>query len=249
MGVWAITGASRGLGRALGEALVAAGHHVIALARSVDDTEAWSTATQGSGAAVVPLHLDLADGASITDAATHLLAHPLVAEHGLSGLVHNAGDVRPVGSMSDVDDAAWARSMQVNLVGVQQFTRSVWPAMLHGGCRVVTISSGASLRPIHGWSAYCVAKAGLDMWARMLAVEGADLGIEAVAVAPGVVDTAMQATIRGAGPEGFPSHADFVGLHHEGHLVPPDDVAERLLPVLLDGARFPSGQRFDVREL
>jgi len=249
MGVWAITGASRGLGRALGEALVDAGHHVIALARTVNDTEAWSTAKQGSGVAVVPIHLDLNDVASIADAASNLLAHPVVVEHGLSGLVHNAGDVSPVGSMSEVDDAEWARSMQVNLVGVQQFTRAVWPAMVRGGCRVVTISSGASLRPIHGWSAYCVAKAGLDMWARMLAVEGADVGIEAVAVAPGIVDTAMQATIRGAGPEGFPSHADFVGLHNEGHLVPPDDVAERLLPVLLDGVRFPSGQRFDVREL
>ncbi len=249
MGVWAITGASRGLGRALGALLNTHGHHVVALARNVEDTFAWVREEGVAAGSVTPLVLDLADVSSIASAAAAMLALPAVAEHGLEGLVHNAGDVLPVGSMSSVDDDAWARSMQVNLIGVQQFTKALWPAMVRGGCRVVTISSGASLRPIHGWSAYCVAKAGLDMWARMLAVEGADVGIEAVAVAPGIVDTAMQATIRGAGPDGFPSHADFVGLHHDGHLVPPEEVAKRLLPVLTDGERFPSGQRFDVREL
>lgn len=242
--VWVVTGGTKGLGRSLVMALVNEGHTVVAMGR-----DASALAELHDGERVHAVHVDLADPEAIAAATTEVLALPPVAASGVSGLLHNAGDVAPVGAMSALDDAAWARALQVNLVGVQQLTRGLWTGLVAGRARVVTISSGASLRPIHGWSAYCASKAALDMWTRSLAVEGQAHGITAVAVAPGIVDTGMQQAIRDAGPEGFPAHPDFVGYHESGDLVAPDVVAERLLPVLLDVEGFGSGERFDVRNL
>ncbi|DAC37551.1 MAG TPA: SDR family NAD(P)-dependent oxidoreductase [Candidatus Poseidoniaceae archaeon] len=242
--VWVVTGGTKGLGRSLVMALVNEGHTVVAMGR-----DASALAELHDGERIHAVHVDLADPEAIASAATEVLALPPVAASGVSGLLHNAGDVAPVGAMSALDDAAWARALQVNLVGVQQLTRGLWTGLVAGRARVVTISSGASLRPIHGWSAYCASKAALDMWTRSLAVEGQVHGITAVAVAPGIVDTGMQQAIRDAGPEGFPAHPDFVGYHENGDLVAPDVVAERLLPVLLDVDGFGSGERFDVRNL
>ena len=56
-------------------------------------------------------------------------------------------------------------------------------------CRVTTISSGAAVNSLHSWSAYCVSKAGLEMWTRCLAEEGKSDNISAISVAPGIVDT------------------------------------------------------------
>lgn len=242
--VWVVTGGTKGLGRSLVMALVKEGHTVVAMGR-----DSAVLAELHDGERIHAVHLDLAESAGVAEAAAEVLALPPVLEHGVTGLLHNAGDVAPVGAMSALDDAAWARALQVNLVGVQQLTRGLWAGLVAGRARVVTISSGASLRPIHGWSAYCASKAALDMWTRSMAVEGQAHGITAVAVAPGIVDTGMQQAIRDAGPVGFPAHPDFVGYHENGDLVAPDAVAERLLPVLLDVDTFASGARFDVRNL
>ena len=242
--VWVVTGGTKGIGRSLAMALVNEGQTVVAMGR-----DSAALAELHDGERLHAVHLDLADPTGIAEAAAEVLALPPVLEHGVTGLLHNAGDVAPVGAMSALDDTAWGRALQVNLVGVQQLTRGLWPGLVAGRARVVTISSGASLRPIHGWSAYCASKAALDMWTRSMAVEGQAHGITAVAVAPGIVDTGMQQAIRDAGPDGFPAHPDFVGYHENGDLVAPDVVAERLLPVLLDAKRFASGGRFDVRDV
>ena len=104
--------------------------------------------------------------------------------------------------------------------------------------RVSTISSGASLRPLDSWSAYCTAKAGLDMWARCLAHEGAGDNISAISVAPGIVDTGMQADIRSANDDDFPLKSTFVDYHANGDLTNPMDVAEQLLPLLTEHSRW-----------
>jgi benzil reductase ((S)-benzoin forming) len=168
----------------------------------------------------------------------------------IAGIVHNAGTIHPVQPLEGADIDDWSFSLRVNLIGVQDLTQRLIGKM--GGAfqsRVTTISSGASLRPVESWSAYCVSKAGLDMWTRCLAAESKNKNISAIAVAPGIVDTGMQVAIRSVPPELFPSHADFVSLHTEGHLAKSQDVARLLLPLILEQTMEQSGQRFDVREL
>ena len=140
--------------------------------------------------------------------------------------------------------------MMVNLLGVQELTSLLSP-LFEGGhrVRITTISSGAAVRPIASWSAYCTAKAGLDMWTRCLAAEGAEMNLSAISVAPGIVDTDMQATIRSSTGEDFPLKQNFVGYHEDGQLAQADEVAKKLMSLITEQTMNESGQRFDVRDL
>lgn len=241
-----VTGASRGIGRALSIELAKQGVRVVLVARPSDALNEALEAVQEHVSASMAVACDLADMNSIADAA----ASTLKAAPVLDGIVHNAGAIAPVQPLLAVDGSAWARSIQVNLIGVQQFTRLLAPA-LEGDhrVRVTTISSGASLRPLPSWSAYCVAKAGQDMWARCLAEEGRDLGISAISVAPGIVDTGMQADIRATTVDDFPLRDTFVHYHASGQLTRAEDVAAQLVDLVLHHTMEQSGERFDVRDL
>jgi benzil reductase ((S)-benzoin forming) len=152
--------------------------------------------------------------------------------------------------MNRAPSDAWAENIQVNLIGVQRLTQGLYSLMQASKhCRVTTISSGASLRPIESWSSYCVAKAGQDMWARCLAEEGKADGITAISIAPGIVDTDMQKEIRSTDSENFPSLSSFVGYYEDGDLSKANDVAKKLLPLITTHSVEQSGLRFDVREL
>ena len=169
-------------------------------------------------------------------------------EH-LSGIVHNAGTISPIENMLDVSRDSWERAVNVNLIGVQDLTQSL--DRIIGGdshTRVITISSGAAKRPLHGWSSYCVSKAGLDMWTRCLAEEGEPENISALAIAPGIVDTGMQDEIRQADESSFPLLQNFIDYYKNGDLTNPDDVAQKLLPYIV-GDLGQNGDILDVRNL
>jgi NAD(P)-dependent dehydrogenase (short-subunit alcohol dehydrogenase family) len=115
-------------------------------------------------------------------------------------LVNNAGVIEPIGALAETDPDAWKRSIEVNLVGAYHTARATLPQMLEAGNgTVINVSSGAAHRPLEGWGAYCAGKAGLAMLTEAIALECADAGIRAFGLAPGVVDTDMQATIRASG--------------------------------------------------
>ena len=241
-----ITGASKGIGQALSLALAEQGVQVLLLSRPSKELDQTTADVQALSPASVAVPCDLGEPASIEEAATTILSqHPR-----LHGIVHNAGDIHPIKPLFDAHSDDWTRSMMVNLVGVQHLTQRLGSA-LQGDhrVRVTTISSGAAMRPLASWSAYCTAKAGLDMWTRCLAEEGASQNITAVSVAPGIVDTDMQTAIRSASEEDFPLRSNFVGYHEDGQLSKPDDVAKALLPLITAHTVEQSGQRFDVRDL
>jgi 3-oxoacyl-[acyl-carrier protein] reductase len=115
-------------------------------------------------------------------------------------LVNNAGIIDPIGALAQSDPAAWRRSIEINLVGAYHTARATLPQMLEAGNgTVINVSSGAAHRPLEGWSAYCAGKAGLAMLTEAIALECGDAGIRVFGLAPGVVDTDMQATIRASG--------------------------------------------------
>jgi NAD(P)-dependent dehydrogenase (short-subunit alcohol dehydrogenase family) len=89
---------------------------------------------------------------------------------------------------------------------------------------VVFISSGAAARPIRHWAAYCAAKAGGEMFFRVLAEERPDLSV--VSVNPGRMDTAMQAVLRRSS---FPDKGSFIDSHERGELASPAVVAARIV--------------------
>ena len=137
-----------------------------------------------------------------------------------------------MGALDEVSPHDIERNIVVNLLGpmllMRRFLRATQPVALR---RIINISSGAARRPIFGWSAYCTAKAGLDMASRVVALECETRGmaVEVSSLAPGVIDTGMQETVRGATAEQFADVEKFRAMKADGVLRAAGDVAADIL--------------------
>jgi benzil reductase ((S)-benzoin forming) len=244
--VYVVTGASSGIGRFLSLELVNSGFSVIGLSRDSKHLASLGEEIKAidSDSMVIACDLSLPD--EIAKASNMILE----SYQELSGIVHNAGVIDPIKPMSEANFNDWNYLIQVNLLGVQDITQRLY-GLIDGDShtRVTTISSGASKYPIGSWSAYCVSKAGLDMWTRCLAEEGQERNISAISVAPGIVNTNMQVNIRSSNPDDFPLHPHFVDYHESGQLVNPEEVAKQLLDLVTNHTMEQTGERFDVRDL
>ena len=236
MGWYLVTGASRGIGNSIANQLVKRGHQVIGLSR-------WHELS--SNVEFHALKCDLGNVDDIKEASQKIME---MTTH-LDGIVHNAGIISPIMPILETDDSQWRKLLEVNLLGVQTLTSLL--CRIIGGdshTRIVTVSSGASKRAIHSWSAYCSSKAALDMWTDCMAIEGESQNISALSIAPGIVDTMMQENIRDSSPEYFPDHYKFLQYHQNDQLADPSLVAEMLLPYCTAESGL-NGDRLDVRDL
>ena len=245
-GTYLVTGASSGIGRFLSLELVNSGFTVIALSRDSEHLRTLGKEIQKIDSNSMIIACDLSSQDDIAKSCDMILD----GCQELSGIVHNAGVIDPIKPMSEANFHDWNYLIQVNLLGVQDVTQRLYQ-LIDGKkhTRVTTISSGASKYPIGSWSAYCVSKAGLDMWTRCLAEEGQERNISAISVAPGIVDTNMQVNIRSSSPNDFPLHPHFVDYHESGQLVDPEEVAKQLLDLVTNHTMEQTGERFDVRDL
>ena len=241
-----VTGASSGIGRFLSLELVNSGFSVIALSRESKHLASLGEELKLVDSNSMAIACDLSSSNDIAKASNAILE----SYQELSGIVHNAGVIDPIKPISEANFDDWNYLLQVNLLGVQDITQRLY-GLIDGDShtRVTTISSGASKYPIGSWSAYCVSKAGLDMWTRCLAEEGQERNISAISVAPGIVDTNMQKNIRSSNPNDFPLHPHFVDYHKSGQLVTPEEVAKQLLDLVTNHTMEQTGERFDVRDL
>lgn len=225
-----VTGASRGLGAGLAEAFAAAGLALGLCARSDPATPA--------GAPAVARRVDVTDASAVERFATEV--HDVLGPIDL--WVNNAGILDPVGPVRDTDPEALARNLEINVLGVVHGTQAF---LRHRGAApvLVNISSGAASKPYAGWAAYCASKAAVERFTEVLAVE--EPGVRAYAVAPGVVDTAMQAAIRATPPERFPSVERFRDLERRGTFNTPAWVARQLFDLAFGDLR-PDGVAWRV---
>jgi len=235
MDLYVVTGTRRGLGGALAAQLRSTkGVELITVARAEADIVA-----------------DLADSADAERAGADLAARVRGRAYGKAVLVNNAGVVEPVGPLDTIAADALARNIAVNLVAPMILMRAFLEATRAVPLRrVINISSGAGRRPVPGWSAYCAAKAGLDMASRVVLEEARWRGeaVEVVSLAPGVIDTGMQATVRDASPEAFPDVERFVAMKAEGKLRTPEAVAADILRLEAAGRLAGEAVR-DLREM
>ncbi|WNQ10716.1 SDR family NAD(P)-dependent oxidoreductase [Paenibacillus aurantius] len=250
--IYILTGASRGLGEALALRLLSPGNVLLCLARTrstVLDREA-----EAAGVALEWIKADLAELAA--GDGVEALLKPGLERAGFSSasrlrLVNNAGVLEPIGPAQANDPEAVARHIAVNLTAPLLLTGAFLrlTEQLAADKRILQISSGAARKPYAGWSTYGAAKAGLDHHARCVKLEqeGMPHGARIASVAPGVIDTSMQAQIRGTEEELFPSRSRFVQLHETGGLLSPDTAAEQLL-ALLEDPRFGEEPVMDIRD-
>lgn len=235
-----VTGHRRGLGRAVADALTAAGVPVLGLARHAPGAEGLPP---GSG----EVCLDLADPAALA----HWLAGPeladFLADAETAVLINNAGVLRPLGLGGDLDATEAVRAVALNVTAPLLLANAFLAASRHlADRRILHVSSGAARHAYAGWSVYCATKAALDRHAEALALEGHP-GLRIASVAPGVIDTGMQAEIRAADPADFPLQQRFVQLKQSGELTSPAAAAARLVDYLL-GPRFGERVLSDLRD-
>lgn len=223
-----VTGASRGLGRATAVILAQLGANVVITARSEGDLrtlEAEINGANGGQAAALAGDIVLA-------ATSEKLVELALKRFGrIDAVINNAGILEPVAIIGDADADAWRKNWEINVLSAVLLTRYALPQLRANQGRVVHVSSGAATFAMQGWGAYCAAKAALNHFSDVLAVEEPD--ITTVSLRPGIVDTAMQGAIREVGAEAMTPEAyqRFVNHHKDGDLMPPE-VPGRAMAVL-----------------
>lgn len=181
-----VTGASRGLGRALAEAFAAEGARLVVTATAVRRLEGTMARVRDRGAQVQGVPLDLADPAGVQEAAAQTLA----VLGRVDVVVNNASLLGVRAPIADYPADLWDAVLAVNLTGTVQWTSALIPAIAEGGA-IINVTSGAAGRA--GWGAYAVSKLGLEGVTQMLREELSDAGIRCVAVNPGPLRTEMRA--------------------------------------------------------
>jgi len=165
--------------------------------------------------------------------------------------VHAAGTLEPMGFAGEVDAAAYRRAVLLGAACPQVLGDAFLRAArrTRAECRLVLITSGAAHNVYLGWSAYGAGKAAVDQWVRTAGAEQERRGgrVRVLAVAPGIVATAMQEQIRATPADRFPEVARFVEFFESGELREPGEVAAEIW-ALLD-RELPNGAVVDLREL
>ncbi|MGY2064064.1 SDR family NAD(P)-dependent oxidoreductase [Blastococcus sp. SYSU DS0619] len=235
-----VTGASRGIGRAIAHAFAAQGDRVAVHSGSSRDA-AERVAAELPGRGHVVVQADVADA----DAVGAMVDEAAAALGGLQVLVNNAGvyTAHPPMETSWADwQAVVSRTLQVNLVGAMHATfRAVPHLVTAGGGAVVNVTSRGAFRGEPTTPAYGAAKAGLNAFGQSMAQALAPHGITVGSVAPGFVQTEMAREILD-GPSGDAVRAQ----SPYGRVAAPAEVASAVLWLASPGARFATGTIIDV---
>jgi benzil reductase ((S)-benzoin forming) len=242
-----LTGASRGLGLAMAEQLLPRPGLLLTIARK--PASSLAQAATPNGAKLEQWAADVSNDGIAARLEVWLQAHA-GERYERAVLINNAGVLGRVGALEKMDAATLAAVFRVDLeapallsAAFLRATRA-WPTER----RIVNISSGAGRVAIGGWAAYCAVKAGLDQLSRVMALDEARLPNPAriVSLAPGIIDTEMQTTLRASDAADFPDLARFKEFKATGQLTAPKDAAARLL-AFLDRADFGERPVADVR--
>jgi NAD(P)-dependent dehydrogenase (short-subunit alcohol dehydrogenase family) len=219
-----VTGAGRGIGRALAIRLAANGRHVVAVARTAAEVEAVAANDPRIRAVVADVATE--EGIAAAAAAADSLGR-------LSAWINNAAILEPV-AFADLEPAIWDRVLACDLRAVYLGCRAAFSRMAAGDGGVIvnigSLSGMANVEKFPGLSAYNVAKAGVIALTEGVALEGREHGVRCVCLSPGAVDTDM---LRRAAPHLRPG-------------VTPEDVAE-IVAFLLEPAAAPlSGSNIPI---
>ena len=229
-----LTGASRGMGLAMAEQLCRPDQQLLCISRGV--SAALETLASQQGTELWQWQADLAQPHAVADRLSQWLHTVDPTQLSSASLINNAG---VIGHLGPIDDAALddlSMGLAINLQApvllsavFLKHTRA-WPVPR----KLLHISSGLGRRPMAASTLYCAGKAGLDHFARCLALDEALQANPArvVSLAPGVIDTDMQTELRSATGTGFPDQTMFVHMKTSGALTSPAEAAQRVLAYL-----------------
>ena len=211
--MYIVTGVSRGLGATVVEKLLTEGHTVLGIGRSHSfDHPLFSF-----------VKCDLSNTESIGSLELSIPKGPVT-------LINNAGIIGRVERLSHQNQLDLEEVLKVNTIAPILLLNKIYNQVSDKNeFSLVNISSGAANRAIASWAAYCASKVALNMLSETFFLEERELGFspKVYAVAPGVIDTEMQAQIRSTDIEMFSAVDKFKELKEEGALFSPEEAAKR----------------------
>jgi NAD(P)-dependent dehydrogenase (short-subunit alcohol dehydrogenase family) len=237
-----VTGGSMGIGLACAEAVLAAGGRVCIAARGTDDL---ADAAAGLAAKVGPERIlarrcdvsRVGEVASLFDACVDLWGK-------VDGVVHAAAILGPIGSVLEVEPAAWLETVHVDLFGAFLVLRAAAGRMRGRGGRIVLLSGGGATGPFPNYTAYACSKAGVVRLVETAAVELRDSGIAVNALAPGFVATRMHHETLTAGARAGPEYLERTRQELASGGVPPQRAADAAVFLLSDASQGITGRLF-----
>jgi len=241
-----VTGASRGIGRAIAEELGRSGAAVALVARSRADLDQAADAVRRSGATAVAFTADLA-----TDDPAVVGARAADELGGIDIVINNAAVLQPLGrSGPEIDPVVWRQSLEINVTAPAMITFALLPQLLASGWgRIVNISSGVAANPaaMINANAYATGKAAIEGHTLNLAAELEGTGVTANVYRPGTVDTEMQQTLRTQDPDKTGAFLPdrFRRLYERGGLITPEHSARSLVQRIADAG---NGQILSVAD-
>lgn len=241
-----VTGASRGIGRAIAEAFLESGAKVALCARTVPELESLADAWNQGRRRALALECDVTSRESVERAIQDLSA----SWGTLDIVINNAG----ISGRTPIDEDAhelWQQILDVNLTGSYLVSRSALELMTSGGGRIINMSSVLGRFGVAGYAAYCTSKHGIVGFTRALALELAPRGITVNAICPGWVETDMAdkgiretAEVLGVTPDEFRDQA-IAGVPLKRFL-DPKEVANLTLYLSSEDASAITGQTYNI---
>lgn len=237
-----VTGVSRGLGEALAHALLAQGFFVLGIGRA--------SGARLSGAAYRFAQMDLAQASGADATLGAPFAEVAAARPEYVCLINNAASGAPIGVQGKLAAGQIAESLAINLAAPVALCNLFCRTFADDTCerRIINVTSGAAGNPMPGMANYCIAKAGMEMLTRTLAVENHGERFRAITVRPGIIDTGMQEYVRSLPKEVLPGVALFEGFYKSGQLVHPDTTAAVIVAKLV-AAPVENGRTYTYQEL
>jgi len=231
-----VTGAGRGIGKAIAETLAKNGVNVICVSKSPESCGAVAAAIIAAGGKAKAVPVDVSDGLAVTAAAEALLK-----EYGkIDILVNNAGITRD-GLVARMSEADWNAVIQTNLTSCFHWTKAIgWPMCRARYGRIVNIASVVGLVGNAGQANYAAAKGGMISFTKSIAKEFAKRGVTANAVAPGFIKTDMTAVL---GEEIQKAATGLIPMQRFGE---PADIAAATAFLCSEEANYITGQVFTV---
>jgi NAD(P)-dependent dehydrogenase (short-subunit alcohol dehydrogenase family) len=184
--VTVITGASRGIGRAIALRLAQAGAKVVVSSRKLENVKGTADEIEAVGGEALPLQAHVGR----TDEVAALIARTMEAYGRIDVVVNNAATNPHFGPLLSADEGQWDKILDTNAKGVFRVCKAVVPHMeTQGGGKIINLTSIAGLRPSPGMGVYSISKAAIIMLTQVLAMELGHANIQVNAIAPGVIRT------------------------------------------------------------
>jgi 3-oxoacyl-[acyl-carrier protein] reductase len=231
-----VTGAGRGIGKAIAEALAREGVHVICVSKSASSCGAVADAINAAGGSAKAMAVDVSDGPAVAKACEEILKEKPVVDI----LVNNAGITRD-GLLFRMSEADWTDVLRTNLDSCFHWTKALArPMTRQRWGRIVNITSVVGIMGNAGQANYCAAKAGLIGFTKSIAKEFAARGVTSNAVAPGFIKTDMTAALP---PEAADKITSVIPLKRLGEAA---DIAHMTAFLCAEEAGYITGQVFTV---